>query len=440
MNNLILGVNTDLQSGWKWKRADGLFRLPNRQVSPEALGDVVFHYSIPAIQETGDGAVELTSEIKSNKHQIDGGELLVSKLNPRKGCVILSQKQDYPTVASTEFVVLSPESVDPVFAAYLYQSHQVRESISSVVQSVTRSHQRANPSDITKLWLPIPPLPTQRRIAAYLDRETAQIDALVAQKELLLALLEEKRASLISHAVTRGLPGVASAKTGLPGVASAKTGLNPKAKLKPSGIPWLGDVPEHWQLKPFRHVVSITSGQVDPRSHEFREWTLIAPNHIQSGTGRIVGTETAADQGAISGKYLVSKGEVIYSKIRPELRKVCLAPCDCLCSADMYPMRTTGELLPKFLFYFLLGEAFSRLVVLESMRVAMPKVNREMLAPCPIPVPPIIEQSAIVATLDKTLAAIDSVTADIQTSIHLLREKRASLISAAVTGEMVVPK
>jgi type I restriction enzyme S subunit len=418
MNNLILGVNTALQVDWTWKRADGLFRLPNRQVIPTDLGDVVFHYSIPAIQETGDGAVELTSEIKSNKHQLDGGELLVSKLNPRKGCVILSQKHDHPTVASTEFVVLAPKLVDPDFAVFLYQSHQVRESISSVVQSVTRSHQRANPSDITKLWLPIPPLPTQRRIATYLDRETRHIDSLIASKEELLRLLEEKRASLISHAVTRG--------------------LNPKAKLKPSGIPWLGDVPEHWTLKPFRHVVTITSGQVDPRSDALKDAILIAPNHIESGTGRLIGTETAAEQGAISGKYSVRKGEVIYSKIRPELRKACLAPYNCLCSADMYPMRTSDQLLPKFLLYFLLGEAFSRLVVLESMRVAMPKVNREMLAPCPIPIAPVAEQNEIVQTLSKTITAIDSTTTDIQTSITLLREKRGSLISAAVTGEMVV--
>lgn len=186
-------------------------------------------------------------------------------------------------------------------------------------------------------------------------------------------------------------------------------------------------------------MVSITSGQVDPRSDEYREWLLIAPNHIESGTGRIIGRETAAEQGSISGKYLVQKGKIIYSKIRPELRKACVAPEDCLCGVDMYPMRTSAELCPEFLFYFLLGEAFSRLVILESMRVAMPKVNREMLAPCPLPVPPIEEQKSISAECLRISSATDTVLSDIHTSLHLLREKRASLISAAVTGEMGVP-
>ena len=123
---------------------------------------------------------------------------------------------------------------------------------------------------------------------------------------------------------------------------------------------------------------------------------MIAPNHIQSGTGRILFTETAGEQAAISGKYLVKPGDIIYSKIRPALNKVCIATGEWLCSADMYPVAITAQdLRARFLLYFILSEPFVRLMVDESMRVAMPKVNREKLAACPLVLPSPTEQQAI---------------------------------------------
>src|SRR5208283_2150051 len=100
-----------------------------------------------------------------------------SKLNPRKGCVLLSKPHPLPILCSTEFVPLvAKPGFDPRFAFYLYSSTPVRELISAMAQSVTRSHQRANPEDISKIWLPVPPLPDQRIIADHLDRETVRLD------------------------------------------------------------------------------------------------------------------------------------------------------------------------------------------------------------------------------------------------------------------------
>jgi type I restriction enzyme S subunit len=100
---------------------------------------------------------------------------------------------------------------------------------------------------------------------------------------------------------------------------------------------------------------------------------LIAPNHVESGSGRIKLVETASDQGAVSGKYVCNPGDVIYSKIRPALRKACMVDYAALCSADMYPLRAFNELTGPFLLFSILSEGFSRLTILESERVAMPK-------------------------------------------------------------------
>lgn len=264
----------------------------------------------------------------------------------------------------------------------------------------------------------LPSLDEQTTIANFLDGETSKVDGLVLEQRRLIELLREKRQAVISHAVTKG--------------------LNPTAPLKPSGIEWLGDVPEHWETKAFQRCVSVAEGQVDPRLSEYSGMLLIAPNHIESGTGQLYGLETADEQAAISGKYFCEAGDVIYSKIRPALRKVCIAPENCLCSADMYPLQAHSGLINDFLFWWILTEQFSAFAVLESDRVAMPKINRESLKQVKFAVPPVDEQCEICKHITTQTERFDQLVAEATRSIALLQERRTALISAAVTGKIDV--
>jgi len=205
------------------------------------------------------------------------------------------------------------------------------------------------------------------------------------------------------------------------------------AKYRDNGVEWLGEVPSHWKVMRFQRCVAVAEGQVDPEHVLFSRMSLIAPNHIESGTGRLLSLESATEQGAESGKYLCNAGDVVYSKIRPSLRKVCIAPEECLCSADMYPLRPHGDLTNHFLFWLILSEQFSALAVLESERVAMPKINRESLKAVMLAVPPSSEQSSIVGFLDRETAKIDALVGEQQRLIELLKEKRQAVISRAVT-------
>ena len=172
---------------------------------------------------------------------------------------------------------------------------------------------------------PQPPASEQAAIVRFLDWANGRLERAIWAKRNVIALLTEQKQAIIHRAVTRG--------------------LDPSVPLKPSGIPWLGDIPQHWEVRRFKFLATINSGQVDPRKPAYRNLVLIAPNHIESGSGRLLAQETAAEQGADSGKYLVSQGQVIYSKIRPNLRKATISPCDCLCSADMYPITPVPTLL-----------------------------------------------------------------------------------------------
>ena len=210
--------------------------------------------------------------------------------------------------------------------------------------------------------------------------------------------------------------------------------LRPYAAYRDSGVDWLGKVPLHWTLKKWRYCCRVTQGQVPPDDVLYRDRIMIAPNHIESGTGRILFTETAEEQGAASGKYLVKPGDIIYSKIRPGLNKACIATGHWLCSADMYPVAiSTSEMMPRYLLYLILSEPFVRRMVDESMRVAMPKVNRETVADCPLLIPSLKEQQDIVRYLDEATARISGLVVKKERLIELLQEKRAALITQAVT-------
>ena len=271
----------------------------------------------------------------------------------------------------------------------------------------------------SSLKAPLPPPDEQAAIVRLLDWANGRLERAIRAKRKVIALLNEQKQAIIHRAVTRG--------------------LDPSVPLKPSGISWLGDIPQHWTLKRFKFLATINSGQVDPRKAEYRDLVLIAPNHIQSGSGRLLKQETAEDQGADSGKYLVRRGQIIYSKIRPNLCKAAIAPCDCLCSADMYPIDpTTGELSTDYLLLLLLSQPFTKFAVDTSMRVAMPKVNREALANCLMWYPGANEQSLIREFIAREAAPIDAAITRLEREIELLREYRTRLVADVVTGKLDV--
>ena len=279
--------------------------------------------------------------------------------------------------------------------------------------------QGLNFDELKKLKFTLPPFEEQNRIVEFIEKETSKIDTLIAKQQRMIELLGEKRSALISHAVTKG--------------------INPNVAMKDSGIEWLGEVPEGWRVLKFNYCTQIGNGQVNPMIEPFNEYTLIAPNHIEKETGKILFLESATDQGADSGKYVCHKGDVIYSKIRPALAKVCISPYEqVLCSADMYPIHATNGLSNFFLFWFLLSKEFTSYAILQSDRVAMPKLNRDTLGESYVPFPDYVEQQQIIHYLDTQTTKIDTLIAKARQAIELMKERRTALISAAVTGKIDV--
>ncbi|ATF16812.1 restriction endonuclease subunit S [Phaeobacter gallaeciensis] len=302
---------------------------------------------------------------------------------------------------SPAYTVLEPsKEVDPGYFQYLLKSKVFISHLQTTVTGI-RDGKSVKFENLANIILPSPDLETQRQIAGFLDRETARIDLLIEKKRRLVVLLGEKYFA------------------------------NLECMTFPQDLP--GD-----ELVPFRWICRIAEGQVDPTSDTWRGRILIAPNHIESKTGRLLAMETAEEQGAISGKYAFGKGTVLYSKIRPALAKACISPSAGMCSADMYPIIPDKRLRPEYLLMQLLSSRFTDWATLESMRVAMPKINRETLGGFRLRVPPLGLQDDYVRTFAAKRSRFESVADKIRSSIERIMEYRSALITAAVTGQIDV--
>lgn len=356
------------------------------------------------------------SENIENYKVVYPGDLVVNKMNAIIGSLGISR---YIGALSQIYFVLYPKDhsrTNHKYLGYIFKVKPFQQSLIKISKGMMELRESIEFDEFKKLVLPVPPIDEQDRIVAFLDQKTAEIDAAIAKKERLIELLNEQKHTLINRAIT--------------------CGLNPAVSLQYSGFPWIGLIPTHWNTLRFKYCSSITSGQVDPRREPYASMPLIAPNHIESGSGKLLQIETAREQGADSGKYQLEAGDLVYSKIRPALRKACLSPVAGLCSADMYVLRPKDFINKRYLLGYLLTDAFTLPALDAALRVAMPKVNREALGDFPVLVPPLDEQEAIADFMLTCDERFNPVIDAAKGEVAKLSELRALLISSAVSGKL----
>ena len=197
----------------------------------------------------------------------------------------------------------------------------------------------------------------------------------------------------------------------------------------------VGVIPATWRLRPILKALQIANGQVDPRVDPYKSMTLVAPDHIESETGRLLTKQTASEQRAISGKYLFARGDVVYSKIRPYLRKAVLADFDGLCSADMYPLKPAPNVSGSFMLAVLLGHRFTKYAESVSVRSGIPKINRAELADFLVALPPPCEQHTIAAALSD----VDALLEGLDRLIAKKRDLKNAAMQQLLTGRTRLP-
>lgn len=272
-------------------------------------------------------------------------------------------------------------------------------------------------SRIMNLNIVLPNLKEQHRIADFLGSKCSEIDTLIENLRARMESAKEYKKAVITEAVTKG--------------------LDKDAKMKDSGVEWIGEIPEGWKVVRFKHIASIKSNLVQP--DKYMKYPQIAPDNIEKDTGRLLSHQTVEESGVISGNHLFYRGQILYSKIRPNLNKLTVAPFDGLCSADMYPIES--KLPTLFMVYSMLSTYFvSQVSLIIQDRVKMPKINQEELGEIKVAVPSQQEMLTIADYLDSKCSEIDALLQNYKYQIAALEEYKKSLIYEYVTGKKEVPE
>ena len=289
--------------------------------------------------------------------------------------------------------------------------------------------------------IPMPPILEQQAIADFLDDHTTKLDALVEKKRALIGKLKEKRSALISRTVTKGLPPE----------AAAKAGLNPKPKLKSSGIPWLGDIPEHWELSQFRRKISELDQGWSPNANNYpadaNELGVLKLGAARQG--RFQPEENKALDEIPDGVKVITPrtGDILLSRSNtPELVGdvgLVTANFSNLIIPDLiYRLRLNFGMSSSFVCWFLLSRSCRAQIEGDARgsSSSMVKLGQGHVRAWTIPLPSLFEQETISTFLDQATSKIDRMIQKVETAIEKLTEYRTALITAAVTGKIDVRK
>jgi type I restriction enzyme S subunit len=314
------------------------------------------------------------------KRQLKSGDIIVERSGggPKKpvGRVVYFDRDDGPFSFSnftTAIRVRDTAAFDSKFIFYglleLYQSGRT-EDIQRRTTGIRNLDFTAYKERAT---FPRISIVEQRKITGVLGL----LQKAMEQQERLLALTAELKNSLVHQLFTHGLCHETQKQTEI------------------------GPIPKSWEVRYFSDLVKITNGQVDPSESPYREMLHVGPENIEAKTGRLLILSTNRDLGIKSGNYLFTPEDILYSKIRPYLRKAAQPDFQGTCSADMYPLRPIDNRLNKgFLFHLLLSEPFNKQSISFQDRTGIPKINRQQLGRVQIPVPPLPEQKDIATSLD----------------------------------------
>ncbi|RAN81403.1 hypothetical protein B5P43_06430 [Bacillus sp. SRB_336] len=281
-----------------------------------------------------------------------------------------------------------------------------------------------NYSEMKNITLAVPPRDEQSAIATFLDRETGKIDALIDEQEKLLTLLAEKRQATISHAVTRG--------------------LNPNARMKGSGVPWLGEVPAHWEIKPLRHCVDFQEGP-GIMAVDFRDVgvPLLRVSGVQEHWASLEGCNYL-DESRVTERwdhFRLSLGDLLISA-SASMGTVCEVG-DAAVGAIPYTglIRLRGvpnEMTKQFIRQVVVSNQFLVQIDLLKAGATIQHYGPTHLSQMVLAKPPIQEQNLISDYLDACLARLDDLKGEAIRTIELLKERRSALIAATVTGKIDV--
>jgi type I restriction enzyme S subunit len=374
--------------------------------------------------ESNDGQISMDY----SKYQfVEVGDFAMNHMDLLTGYVDISNVLGVTSPDYRVFSIRDKKDCYDKYVLYLFQMGYRNKIFYAFGQGSSQLGRWRLPTEqFNDFFFPLPSVDEQQAIAAFLDRETEKIDALVAEQEKLIRLLREKRQAVISHAVTKG--------------------LNPEAKMKDFGVEWLGEVPEHWEVCSIKRMtLLITDGAHISPETEGGVYGFVSTKDISDIE---IDFEGCLKTSPSSYEYLVrtgcqpSRGDVLFSKDGTIGRTVVVREQrEFVVASSLIIIRPDSAVLDStFLHYLCQSFVVTQQVEGFVKGAGLPRLSIQNLLKVYGVFPQLSEQCAIASFLDNEIAKFDELTAEAQRGIELLKERRSALISAAVTGKIDVRK
>ena len=415
----------DVPTHWSIDKFRHLFRESPEKINTEVVG--------PMISVSGYRGIEIKEYDDENRRRLDEelvgyrivrvGQLVVNTMWLNYAGLGVSDHEGHVSPAYRSYWI-APK-LDRRFVHYLMRSSVYVMGYTQLLTGIRPNSLQMSRDDLMSFPIVCPPRQEQAAVAAFLDRETAKIDALVEEQRGLIALLKEKRQAVISHAVTKG--------------------LDPTSPMKDSGVEWLGEVPAHWRVSPLMYLTQpdrpIMYGIVLPGPNVDDGIPIVKGGDVKPHRLKLdLLSRTTPEIEAPFARARLRPGDIVYS-IRGTIGEAELVPQELLDAnitqdaARIAPSKQTNN---RWLAHAVRSMPVFVQLEQRSLGAAVRGINIFDLKRARVPVPPPAEQDAIADYLDRSMAALDDLRSEAEDAIDLLQERRSALISAAVTGKIDV--
>lgn len=355
-----------------------------------------------------------------SEHKLFTGDIVFARRGEMGRCAMVTASEAGWICGTGSLNVRLGDKALAEFVSDFLGTPHVKELLK--LESVGSTMDNLNTAILSHVQVPTPPLEEQSAIAAFLDRETGKIDALIAEQEKLLTLLAEKRQATISHAVT--------------------SGLNPNAPMKDSGVPWLGEVPIHWDVVCLRRIArNVETGSTpssDSPSSDLEDGVLwYTPGDFGSDLVLNGSQKKVAKSLVGSGEVKIFPlGSILIVSIGATLGKVGLSNSPAAANQQINAVILDESMDDRFFAYSLSAKVEVMRFLSNASTIGI--MNQSRTKEIQLAVPPEVEQIAIATHLDGATAKIALLEVEAERAIAILKERRSALIAAAVTGKIDV--
>jgi type I restriction enzyme S subunit len=414
----------EIPEGWNVKKLKELFvnrNEKNEDLCEDFLSLTKDRGVIPYSEKGNVG--NKTSEDIGKYKKVYPEDIVVNPMNIIIGSVGISK---YNGVLSNVYIVLKPTKILSGYGSYIFHHKSFQLHLKKICYGIMELRESLNKIEFFVEKLPLPPLSEQHQIVEFLDSKTELINRLISTKERKITLLKEQRTSLINQVVTKG--------------------LNPNVKMKDSGVEWIGEIPEGWNIVPLKILGGFQNGI--SKGSEFFGHGLPFMNYGDVYKNEITPTDVEGkvdSSDSERNQYSISRGDIFFTRTSESkddigVSSTCLRTIDnCVFSGFVIRFRFYGEThLPEYSRYHF--QTHWKKVFIESKMniVTRSSLSQQVLGQVPVLIPSIEEQLQIVEYLDSKTKEIDDLVQLEQKKIDLLKEYRQSLISEVVTGKIKV--